>query len=230
MKRNVKGRKVLADTKLFIGIDTSLSIPANIEKRKQFNIKRVQYEDLSPTITFACYEKQDTLIRTYFFKDALILFVEVTPFIQQFEEMFGQSNTEMDVFTTDNSHEMLIPKFIKVIAEKKQDYTELPYLHIYGQKLWHDEAIIVGNKTALKELREAIDNAIQYGEGRLVTSTSDGEGYELFISCLPGETENNKEWQQITLPYHDKEMYVPNEDEFDPFSYLNLYRNLLRRK
>ena len=67
----------MTDTNLFIGIDTSLSISANIEKRKQFNIKRVQYEDLSPTVTFACYEKQKTLSRLYFFKDVLILFVEI---------------------------------------------------------------------------------------------------------------------------------------------------------
>ncbi|WP_227940092.1 hypothetical protein [Alkalihalobacillus deserti] len=220
----------MTDTKLFIGIDTSLSISKNIEKRKQFNIKRVQYEDLSPTVTFACYEKQETLVRTYFFKDVLILFVEVTPYIQQFEEMFGYGETEMDVVVTDISHETLIPKFEKVIAEKKQGYTELPYLHVYGQKYWHDDAIIVGNKTALKELRDVIDNAIQYGEGRLSASASDGEGYELFISCLPGETENNKDWQQMTLPYQDKEMYVPNVDEVDPFSLLKLYRNLLRRE
>ncbi|WP_417899852.1 hypothetical protein ABN702_06095 [Bacillus haimaensis] len=218
----------MVNTTLFIGIDTNLSKSSNMGNRKQFYIRRVQYEKLSPTVTFACYEKQDTLIRTYFFNDVLILFVEVTPFIQQFEDMFGQSNTEMDVFTTDISHEILIPKFIKVIAEKKEGYTESPYLHIYGQKNWHDDAIIVGNKTALKDLRNVINNAIQYGEGRLVTSSSDGEGYQLFISCLPGETENNKDWQQIILPYHDKEMYVPNENEIDPFSLLTLYRNLLR--
>ena len=49
-----KGGRVLANTTLFIGIDTSLSISSeNIEKKKQFNIKRVQYEELSPTVTFA---------------------------------------------------------------------------------------------------------------------------------------------------------------------------------
>ncbi|MGG7618993.1 hypothetical protein [Bacillus coreaensis] len=113
-----KGVKVLVKTTLFIGIDTSISKSSNMGKRKQFKIRRVQFEELSPTVTFACYEKQDTLIRTYFFKDALILFVEVTPFIQQFEEMFGQSHTEMDVFTTDISHEILIPKFIEVIGKE----------------------------------------------------------------------------------------------------------------
>ena len=68
----------MADTRLFIGIETNLSNSANIEKRKQFNLKRVKYEDLSPTVSFACYKKQETFVRTYFFKDELILFVEVT--------------------------------------------------------------------------------------------------------------------------------------------------------
>lgn len=217
------------NTTLFIGIDTSVSISSKISKRKQFKIRRVEYEELSPTVTFACYEKQDTMIRTYFFKEALILFVEVTPFIQLFEEMFGQGQSEMDIFTTDTSHEFLIHYFRKVIAEKGGGYTEFPYLHIYSQKYWHDDAIIVGNKTALIELRDAIDNAIQYGEGRLGASTSDREGYDLFILCLPGDPENNNDWQTIKLPYHDTEMNIPSEDEIDRFSHLTLFKSLLRR-
>lgn len=192
------------------------------------NIKRVQYEVLSPTITFACYEKQDTLIRTYFFKDNLILFVEVTIYIQQFEEIFGQCHPELDVFATDLSHELLLSKFIKVIEERNADYKESSLLHIYAQKMWHDHAIIVGNKRALTELRAAIDHAILYGKGRVGTFSSDGEGYELFFSCLLGETENNQDWQDIRLPYHDKDVYVPSEKEVDPFSHLKFYRNLLR--
>lgn len=105
-----KGVKILADTKLFIGIDTSLSTSANLRKRKQFKIKRVQLEDLSSIVTFACYEIKGTLVRTYFFKDDSILFVEVTPHVQNFVEMFGYERTEMDLFVTDFSHEILIPK------------------------------------------------------------------------------------------------------------------------
>lgn len=90
--------------------------------------------------------------------------------------------------------------------------------------------MIVGNQTALKELRDAIDKAIENGEARVGTSSSDDEAYELFISCLTGKMENNENWQQIRLPYHDKEMYVPDEDEVDPFTHLKLYKNLLSRE
>jgi hypothetical protein len=36
---------------------------------------------------------------------------------------------------------------------------------------------------------------------------------------MPGETENHEDWQQIRLPYHDREMYVPDEDEVDPLQF-----------
>ena len=38
--------------------------------------------------------------------------MEVTPYIQHFEEMFGYTITAMDVLVTDTSHETLLPKFI----------------------------------------------------------------------------------------------------------------------
>lgn len=38
--------------------------------------------------------------------------MEVTLYIQHFEEMFGYSITAMDVLVTDTSHETLLPKFI----------------------------------------------------------------------------------------------------------------------
>lgn len=220
----------MIDPVLFVAIDTSLSISVNMEKRKQFSIKRTQYEEVSPTVIFACYEKKETLIRTYFFKEHLILFVEVTPYIQLFEEMFGKCITEMDVWATDMTPDILIPNFEKVIAQKGQGYTESPYFHIYGQRYWHDDAMIIGNKTALKELRDAIDNALRYGEARIGPLSRDGEGYNLFISCMPGETENNEDWKQIRLPYHDREMYEPDDDnEVDPFDYLKFYKSLLSR-
>lgn len=48
---------------------------------------------------------------------------------------------------------------------------------------------------------------------------------------MPGETENNEDWKQIRLPYHDREMYEPDDDnEVDPFDYLKFYKSLLSRK
>ena len=55
---------------------------------------------------------------------------------------------------------------------KRKRVKELPYLHLYGQKYWHDDAILVGNIAALKELRNAIDNIIQHGEARGATAKS----------------------------------------------------------
>ena len=67
--------------------------------------------------------------------------------------------------------------------------------------------------------------ALTYGEGRTVVSSSDWEGYDLYVKCLPGEPETNKKWDSIQLPYHDREMYVPDEkEELDPYKLLVNWR------
>lgn len=215
---------------LFTAIDTSFTRQEQLKKRRKIGFKRTEYEELTPQVIYACYQKQETLIRTYFFKEHLILFVEVTPYFHEFETLFNGSLSSMDVYLTDLSPEVVIPTFEKIIAEKGQGYIEFPMCHVYGQRWWHDEAMIVGNRTALKELRDAINKAIQYGESRVGVTSSDGEGYDLFISCLEGETENNLEWETIRLPYYDKDTCGPDEEnEIDPFQLLKSYKDLLRR-
>lgn len=222
--------KTMSKLLLFTAIDTSCTRQEQLKKRRTLGFKRTEYKELTPYILYACYQKEETLIRTYFFKEHLILFVEVTPYSHEFATLFDGSLSSMDVYLTDLSPEVVIPTFEKIIAEKGQGYTEIPMCHVYGQRWWHDEALIVGNRTALKGLRDAIDKAIQYGESRVDVSSSDGEGYDLYISCLEGETENNPRWEAIKLPYHDKETYVPDEEnELDPFQLLKSYKDLLKR-
>ncbi len=61
--------------------------------------------------------------------------------------------------------------------------TENPmgYLHIYAQDSWHAEAIIVGDETALRGLREAIDAALGEGKGISGAVVDDGEGYNICV-------------------------------------------------
>lgn len=44
------------------------------------------------------------------------------------------------------------------------------YLHIYAQHTHHQESFIVGNKEALLELRNLIDQALKEGEAKGVFS------------------------------------------------------------
>ena len=55
------------------------------------------------------------------------------------------------------------------------------YLHIYGQTDWHAKSYIIGDLTALKALRKAIDAAIESGGGKCESFTNDGEGYDTVV-------------------------------------------------
>ncbi|MFC5733420.1 hypothetical protein [Cytobacillus gottheilii] len=73
--------------------------------------------------------------------------------------------------------------------------------------MWHSNAYLIANRTALIELKEAIDVALKHKEIRLGLSPSDGEGYDLFIKCV----EDDFEWEELEMPYHDRDCYVPDE-------------------
>lgn len=224
------GGQQMETTTLFVGIDTNISLQRNLDKRKKRQIKRTDLIELTPNVSYASYRKDETIIRTYFLKKEVILFVEVTPFIKEMEEIFGICSSDLDVITTDLSHEALIPKFEHVLKEYENQTRHFPILHAYGQKSWHYEALIVANKEALIKLKNAIDVALKYGEGRLSASTSDGEGYDLYVKCLNGDAETNEVWRNLELPYHDREMYAPQEEEVDPYSINSVYSQLLNRQ
>lgn len=69
-------------------------------------------------------------------------------------------------------------------------------LQIYAQGFEHDDAQIVGTLDALKQLRRALDQAIEHGAVRAEFFASDGEGYWLFI-----ETSTDELMDKMRLPY-----------------------------
>lgn len=96
-----------------------------------------------------------------------------------------------------------------------------PVCHLFGQQMWHSNAYLIANRTALIELREAIEVAIKHEESRLGLTPSDGEGYDLFIKCV----EDNFEWKELEMPYHDRECYVPDEKaELSPYNVFQKYK------
>jgi len=74
-------------------------------------------------------------------------------------------------------------------------------LHIYAQQLNHDAAMLVADKRALFELRDAIDRALREGNTCLEFEVADGEGYSLYIVELE---EKDISWEQLDLPYVDR--------------------------
>lgn len=74
-------------------------------------------------------------------------------------------------------------------------------LHIYAQQLNHDAAMLVADKRALFELRDAIDRALKEGNTCLEFEAADGEGYSLYVVELE---EKDISWEQLDLPYVDR--------------------------
>jgi hypothetical protein len=87
--------------------------------------------------------------------------------------------------------------------------TEKRLLHIYGQGAWHDAAFVVGDRTALVALRDAIQDAIENLDAAKETSDAtssarvfadDGEGYVAIVVALSDQEAGNS---ALRLPYHD---------------------------
>ena len=71
-------------------------------------------------------------------------------------------------------------------------------LHIYGQAVWHDAARLVGTRTGLEALQEAIRQVLRDGAGTTESMTADGEGYDITVRCVTVEAV-----EQEPLPYTD---------------------------
>lgn len=62
------------------------------------------------------------------------------------------------------------------------DFDTLEWLHIYGQFCWHSDANIRGTREGLTALRDAINDALETGEGKAAVVASDGEGYPVIVT------------------------------------------------
>lgn len=73
-------------------------------------------------------------------------------------------------------------------------------LHIHAQIDWHSDAVIVGNRSSLKSLRDALDKALKSGKGTAQAMVTDGEGYdvEVILRDVPWD---HKQWNEALLPY-----------------------------
>lgn len=81
----------------------------------------------------------------------------------------------------------------------KENDQKMPLLHIYQQKLPHDEVVIVSNRTALLSLKKSIEKALDKGEGDCVVTSSDMETYEIKI-ILNDEDWQSDFWRRLQLP------------------------------
>jgi len=73
-------------------------------------------------------------------------------------------------------------------------------LHIYAQKVWHDEAYIAGTRDALHALRDAIDRALIRNAPAVAEAfCCDGEGYRIHVVPTTEEQAD-----AMPVPYTDE--------------------------
>lgn len=74
-------------------------------------------------------------------------------------------------------------------------------LHIYAQAFWHTEAVIVGNRTGLLALADAIQEAVNVdGTTTAEAFAADGEGYTVRVRLMDATGMN-----KLRLPYTDED-------------------------
>lgn len=97
------------------------------------------------------------------------------------------------------------------------NFKDYKICNIYGQQMWHNQAIIIGNKKGLEQLRDMIDVALTENQSEDIFYPTDFEGYELKIICL----EDEKTLEHLALPYHDENYYTKTDNEVAPESINN---------
>ena len=188
------------------------------KKAKKYNFELFESKKMVSNLYHFIYNRDEKQIHSYYFEDLeddleRYLFVEYNDLYDDFVSQFwggGQRYWEsgMDVYLDVDSFEYVFEHLNHVVNNSFYDEDKpMPTCHIFGQQMWHSTAYLIANRTALLELKEAIDVALKHEETRLGLMPSDGEGYDLFIKCV----EDDFEWEELEMPYHDRECYVPDE-------------------
>ncbi|MGB9805001.1 hypothetical protein [Desulfofundulus sp.] len=87
------------------------------------------------------------------------------------------------------------------MSRRKKEDTEIALLHVYGQRAWHDDVYIVGNRQGLETLLAAVKQALKESRGETDSDvfTADGEGYSVIVLRQDGSWPEG--WARVALPY-----------------------------
>jgi hypothetical protein len=82
--------------------------------------------------------------------------------------------------------------------ESEEQFDEAPALLLYGQGSWQDDAHIVGTRSGLAALRDALEKALGEGSTEAQFHSSDGEAYQLKITL---HEEDSGAWSRRAVSY-----------------------------
>lgn len=94
---------------------------------------------------------------------------------------------------------------------------DFPTLHLYSPEAHHCDAIIAGDETSLRKLKDAIETLLESGpqSTSMEAFTSDGEGYSLKVVVIPPHELNN-----MPLPYTADYAQERQDVGKPPYTYL----------
>lgn len=75
-------------------------------------------------------------------------------------------------------------------------------LKVYPSKFWHDDVVIVGNRTGLTKLKEAIETALAGKPANALVQETDGCEYNVLPKMHDGDL-LNEEWLDFPMQYDD---------------------------
>lgn len=159
----------MSDVKLF----TAIYIPETPfvngglkpKSTKKNNFDLLESEKIADTLYHFIYKKDEIQIHSYYYIESGM-------------------DTYLDIYSPETVLEQLNQAYKNRFYEEDEP---TPLCHIFGQQMWHSNAYLIANRTALIKLKEAIDVALKHKEIRLGLSPSDGEGYDLFIGSVKGK-------------------------------------------
>lgn len=89
-------------------------------------------------------------------------------------------------------------------------------VHIFPQPYYHEEAVIIGNKKGLLDLKKAIEDALESGFGDCILMPSDAENYRCRV-IMNDEDWESPFWKRMKVPY--AELIDTECDSFGPEVY-----------
>lgn len=84
--------------------------------------------------------------------------------------------------------------------KQESETNKIGVIHIYAQEMWHNDAIIVGNRRALTKLKELIEIALDTGAAFGEFMHQDGEHFDLHVVMDNSDWQSDS-WKSRRLPY-----------------------------
>ncbi|MCA0173260.1 hypothetical protein [Bacillus sp. RAR_GA_16] len=194
---------------------------------EQHNIVQVERTRLTDYTYKSTFRKGELTLTAYYFANHEVMFVQASALYSLFVialDSVIEGITGMEIYLEKIKNDHSLIQMENRIVNEKGKCEKFPYMQLYGQELWHSPAFLLANREGLLQLREAIDVALQNGEYRHVTSSSDGDGYDLLIKRI----EEDVEWSRVETPY--TALSGKEENTIKPSELFSQYRTILEEE